>query len=194
MQVTNPQAFQNKAAPQEEDADTVLESVLQELGDEDDYPSTAAFKKAIKNSMKTMMNISEKKMEKIVERHLEKQSVGPRTASKYKDFNEVVTPENLSRFIESNKVINDLIERAENPFEAAYEYIKNHKDFNTMKREESSSKRETQSRIKKNAETPKVGGNARREVANIVSSFRGMTAEQKKALVSETERFARYMR
>ena len=197
LQTLNPQQQQAKSEPEEEDPQAIIDRVVSEIGDEDDYPSPTAFKKAIKEGLKNAIDISEKRAVKIAKKVYEDMNRGPSTAQKYSDFNKVVTTENFDRFIKNNKVIYSLIERSDNPFEAAYEYIKNHREYQDesaaplQPKQVTPQQSEVKEKLKKNASAPKLGSAPTRVIAESVSQFRTMTPEQKLALVQETERYAR---
>lgn len=179
-------AMQNGQPQQQPQQEESIDDILSELSAQDDYPD-------VKVVQKTLKKVYEKAKKDATKESINTYKVGnleKDTASQYQDYWQVTSDENVDKFLKQNKTIFEAIRRADNPYEAAYHYIKNHKDYAMAP--SSPGKQQALQALEENASKPRTGPEkAKASVAGGIGSFRLMTNEQKAALVREAEMYGR---
>jgi hypothetical protein len=113
-------------------------------------------------------------------------------AVEHADFKQIVTPENIEKYIKSDEDNREAVEKASNPLSKVYRLIKKELDKQDLLKAKPIS--QEQKRIDEKEGKPKVGSHGVRSeaitTAAQVSNSR-MTKEQKNALWKETMQYAR---
>lgn len=116
------------------------------------------------------------------------------------DFNEVVTAENIEKYIKSDEDNREAVEKAANPLRKVYNLLKKDARFvadMAAKKAQNKPKSQEQLRVEEKETKPKLGSLGVRSeaitTAANISNFSNstMTKEQKKALWAETMAFSR---
>lgn len=119
------------------------------------------------------------------------------TAQSIKDFNEIVTAENIEKYIKSDEDNLEAVEKAANPLRKAYNLIKKDARYQADMASKSASSRpvsQEQQRVDDKENKPKVGSvGVRSEAVSIAASMSNskMTKEMRNALWKETLAAAR---
>lgn len=150
-------------------------------------------KKLVKALNQFDRKLSEKD-KKLVEAHQKIQIL--ETATEFPDFKDVVTPENIEKYIKTDQDHIESIETAKNPLRKVYNLIKKDPRYMADLEAKKSSKTisQEQRRVDEKETKPKVGSiGVRSEAVSTIGKISNstMTKEQKMALWKETLSYAR---
>lgn len=115
------------------------------------------------------------------------------TAIQFKDFAEVVTDENIEKYIKSDDDLFDAVRTASNPGKRAYNLIKKNADYQaSLSKKKAPSQEEKRIADKETApKTSSLNSGVRSEAITSVGQYSKMSKDQKNALWAEVQRFAR---
>lgn len=118
-------------------------------------------------------------------------------AQEFDDFKEVVTAENIEKYIKSDEDNRESVEKAANPLRKVYNLIKKDARYQSEKQnsvQKSKPVSQEQARVDEKETKPKTGSiGVRSEAISVAASISNsrMTKEQKAALWKETNSYAR---
>lgn len=174
------QQAQQRQQPQE-----VEEAFDFSMLEREEFPDGKNLAKAFKSVERKLKSYDQKLTEKDRKINLLE------TAVQYKDFAEVVTPENIKKYIESDEDNLEAVRTASNPGRRLYNLIKKNADYQHSL--EKKAPTHEQRKVEEKESKPKTGSVGVRSeavgVAAQLSSSR-MTKEQKAALWRETLSYA----
>lgn len=175
---------QKPQAIQEEDFDfRQLENV--------EFPDGKNIAKAFNQVNKKLSNYEQKLAEK------EQKILILETATEFPDFKEVVTAENIEKYIKSDEDNREAVEKATNPLRKVYNLIKKDARYQSDKASKASAEKaisQEQRRVDDKESKPKLGSlGVRSEAVSTAASMSNstMTREQRNALWKETQAAAR---
>ncbi len=115
------------------------------------------------------------------------------TAQEFSDFKQIVTAENIEKYIISDEDMREAVEKAQNPLRKAYNLIKKSAAYQTDQLGKSQASQEKK-RVEEKESKPKTGGlGVRSEAITAVAGMSNskMTREQRNAIWAETMAAAR---
>jgi hypothetical protein len=116
------------------------------------------------------------------------------TATEFKDFHEVVTAENIEKYIKSDEDNREAVEKAANPLRKVYNLIKKSAAYQNDRSIKEKPISQEQKRVDEKESAPKTGSLGVRSAAITTAaqvSNSKMTREQRNALWKETQAAAR---
>jgi hypothetical protein len=116
------------------------------------------------------------------------------TATEFKDFHEVVTAENIEKYIKSDEDNREAVEKAANPLRKVYNLIKKSAAYQNDRSIKEKPISQEQKRVDDKESTPKTGSLGVRSAAITTAaqlSNSKMTKDQRNALWKETQQAAR---
>ena len=116
------------------------------------------------------------------------------TATEFADFKEVVTAENIEKYIKSDEDNREAVEKAANPLRKVYNLIKKSAAYQSDRAAKEKSVSQEQKRVDEKESLPKTGSLGVRSTAITTAaqvSNSKMTREQRNALWKETQAAAR---
>ncbi len=116
------------------------------------------------------------------------------TATEFKDFHEVVTAENIEKYIKSDEDNREAVEKAANPLRKVYNLIKKSAAYQNDRVAKEKPISQEQKRVDEKESAPKTGSLGVRSAAITTAaqvSNSKMTREQRNALWQETQTAAR---
>ncbi len=118
-----------------------------------------------------------------------------KTAMQHKDFDEIVTPENIKKYIESDEDNLESVRKADNPGLKVYNLIRKSAAYQSdQQAKKAPTQAQEQKRIEEKETKPKTGSvGVRSEAVGIAAAISNsrMTKEQREALWKETTGYAR---
>lgn len=169
-------------APQEEDFD------YRQL-EQEEYPDGKKLVKALNTFNKKLSGYEQKLAEKDQKIQLLE------TAQEFSDFKQVVTPENIEKYIKSDEDNREAVEKAANPLRKVYNLIKKELRYqNATQQEKVSAGSQEQKRIDDKELRPKttaVGVRSEAVTFAAHTSNSKMTRQQKEAMWRDTQAAAR---
>ena len=116
------------------------------------------------------------------------------TAQEYADFKEIVTAENIEKYIKSDEDMREAVEKASNPLRKVYNLIKKSAAYQKDQAAKSKPASQEQKRVEEKESNPKTGSlGVRSEAVTTAAQMTNsrMSKEQKNALWAETMAAAR---
>jgi hypothetical protein len=184
MQMQQQQQMQKQSAPQEEDFD------FRQLENEE-FPDGKKLVKAFNQVNKKLSAYEQKLAEKDQKLQILE------TATEFSDFKEVVTAENIEKYIKSDEDNREAVEKAANPLRKVYNLIKKDARYQADKAQSSAKSKapsQEQQRVDEKEGKPKVGSLGVRSEAisqAAATSNSKMSRDQRNALWAETMAAAR---
>lgn len=181
MQAQYQQRFQTNLEPQEEDFD------FRQL-EQEEFPDGKKLVKAFNQVNKKLNSYEQKLAEK------EKKILMLETAAEFKDFHEVVTAENIEKYIKSDEDYREAVEKAANPLRKVYNLIKKDARYQADKATKERLPSQEQQRIEEKDTKPKTSSlGVRSEAVSYAAATSNskMTRQQREALWRETQAAAR---
>lgn len=173
--------YQQKPVHQEEEFD------YREL-EQEEFPDGKKLVKAF-NQFSKQMSQKDKELAELRQKILISE-----TTQGLKDFHEVVTPENIEKYIKSDEDNREAIEKADNPVRKAYNLIKKDARYQADKAKMSNGLSQEQRRVDEKESKPVHGSIGVRSAAVTAAaqlSNSTMTKEYKQQLWKETQAAAR---
>ena len=184
MQLRAQQMQTQNQVPQEEDFD------FRQL-EQEEFPDGKKLVKAFGQFNKKLSNYEQKLAEK------EQKIMILETAQEFPDFKDVVTAENIEKYIKSDEDNREAVEKAANPLRKVYNLIKKDARYQQDKAEKVSKDKpvsQEQRRVDEKEGKPKLGSLGVRSeaiTAAAATSNSKMTKQQRQALWAETQAAAR---
>lgn len=173
------QQIHNSQQPQEEDFD------FRQL-EQEDFPDGKKLVKAFNQVNKKLSNYEQKLAEKDQKLQILE------TATEFADFREVVTAENIEKYIKSDEDNREAVDKAANPLRKVYNLIKKDARYqadNASKASKSKPPSQEQLRVDDKESKPRTGSlGVRSEAVTAAAQMSNskMTKQQKNALWAET--------
>ena len=183
-QMQQQQAQRQPAQPEEEDFD------YRQLENEE-YPDGKKVVKALNTLNKKLTSYEQKLAEK------DQKLLILETAQEFPDFKEVVTAENIEKYIKSDEDNREAVEKAQNPLRKVYNLIKKSAAYQSdqaKSKQKNEPISQEQRRVDEKETKPKLGSlGVRSEAVSTVARLSNstMTREQRNALWKETQAAAR---
>jgi len=179
------QAQQQKAtAPQEEDYD------YRQL-EQEEFPDGKKLVKALSTMDRKLSSYEQKLSEK------DQKILLLETAQEFPDFKEVVTAENIEKYIKSDEDNSEAVQKADNPLRKVYRLIKKSAAYQADKAEKTVKEKpisQEQKRVDEKEGKPQLGSLGVRSAAVSTAASMSnskMTKQQRNALWAETQALAR---
>ncbi len=156
--------------------------------EQEDFPDGKKLAKAFNQVTKKLSGYEAKLAEK------EQKILMLETLQELPDFKEIVTPENVEKYIKSDEDHLEAVQKATNPLRKVYNLIKKDARYQAEKASKSKSPSQEQVRLEKKEASPKTGSGGVQSRAisyAAATSYSKMTREQKNALWAETQAAAR---
>ena len=183
-QMQQQQSQRQQAQPEEEDFD------YRQLENEE-YPDGKKVVKALNTLNKKLLANEQKLAER------EQKLLILETAQEFPDFKEVVTAENIEKYIKSDEDNREAVEKAQNPLRKVYNLIKKSAAYQSdlaKSKQKSEPISQEQRRVDEKENKPKLGSiGVRSEAVSTVARLSNstMTREQRLAIWKETQAAAR---
>lgn len=183
-QMQQQQAQRQPAQPEEEDFD------YRQLENEE-YPDGKKVVKALNTLNKKLLANEQKLAER------DQKLLLLETAQEFPDFKEVVTAENIEKYIKSDEDNREAVEKAQNPLRKVYNLIKKSAAYQSdqaKSKQKNEPISQEQRRVDEKETKPKLGSlGVRSEAVSTIARLSNstMTREQRNALWKETQAAAR---
>lgn len=156
--------------------------------EQEDFPDGKKLAKAFNSFNKKMSSYEKKLVEK------EQEILYLKTVQEFPDFKDVVTPENIEKYIKNDEDNKEAVERASNPLRRVYNLIKRDPRYISENQAKLKSSSQELKRVEEKENKPKVGSvGVRSEAVTAAAkiSNSALTKEQKTALWKETLAYSR---